>query len=178
MIIIPLLYWMEMLLNAAWLCLKGLLLQWKKHMEMEKVFLYCLTKQISGLEKKESCLLINCQTLCGRFDLWLVYLDLEKSYNACTFTELQRKKMQRSHKHDMRHAEDELAKVGGRFIALVSSICYWQKGEGTQSRTSVRMLCSFSSRYLTCESSFFSFHWRTNPNVKQSTVLYHSCRSM
>lgn len=83
-----------------------------------------------------------------------------------------RKKKQRSHKHDMRHAEDELAKVGRRFLALVSSICYWQKSPGTQSRTSVRMLCSFSSRYLTCELSFFSFHWRTNPNVKQSTVSF------
>lgn len=28
------------------------------------------------------------------------------------------------------------------------------------------------SRYLTCELSFFSFHWRTNQNVKYSTVSF------
>lgn len=38
----------------------------------------CLNKRKEG----KICLLINCQTICDRFDLWLVYLYQEISHNA------------------------------------------------------------------------------------------------
>lgn len=137
--------------------------RWWRHIEREREreWFCCYKRQISVyLGEKDSCLLINCQTICDRFDLWLVYLYQHRQHNACALAEERYRDSNHTHLHT-------------NHICVVFTWRGWEKWESWTLRdsTSTRVLFRDRRHRVSPVTWHFS-HFSEQLKEMWNTVLY------